>query len=193
MQKFLKQDTKAIISHMMAHTQESEWWEKVAQTQNSHILKTEVVVYSPVRFSYSCWMVFGSFLKILSRRDTKFPPGALWTTDLSSFCPFWKKFQPGADGEVLCLGTLLRPWGANSWLLRVCIFGVHSHQAAALWKTACLCHQQPHCQAPPGGHGHPDKGGKSPCRPGEVVASSWPVTSMELGLTLWKLVYKFQP
>lgn len=63
MQKFLKQDTKAIISHMMAHTQESEWWEKVAQTQNSHILKTEVVVYSPVRFSYSCWMVFGSFLK----------------------------------------------------------------------------------------------------------------------------------
>lgn len=69
MQKFLKQDTKAIISHMMAHTQESEWWEKVDQIQNSHILKTEMVVYSPVRFSYSCWMVFGSFLKILSGRE----------------------------------------------------------------------------------------------------------------------------
>lgn len=74
----------------------------------------------------------------------------------------------------------------------LCFYGVHSHQAAALWRTGYLRHLPPHCQACPGGHGYTDKGREAPCWPEEVDAYSWPVTFMELRLTSWKLVYKFQ-
>lgn len=95
-QIFPKQDTKAIINHMMAHTQESEQCWKVAQIQNSHVLKTTVVVYRSSLFVVH--IPAERFLEIFQRFSVgeslpHFSPGALWTTDRCSFCHFWEKFQ----------------------------------------------------------------------------------------------------
>lgn len=95
---------------MMAHTQESN--SKFSYPKN---WSGDLYVH-PIHVSYSCWMIFGNFLKILSGRVliTQFPPEPLWTTDLSSFCPFWKKFQKTRGRWRSTLAgdppqTLLRP------------------------------------------------------------------------------------